>query len=176
MDILKGLIEATEAEPFAEVNGHKIYDFQGAVNVTNRKLAEEKIGMKDIDLGDREVKDGGLGFKRSRADAVAVNPELFTMNRYRKVTDADGKTTYEVVTDYRAITEQKTGLIYKNAIPVFVIGKQGKGLTVLGVKNITDTEFVDEFRGALDVDSMKDVLRAIERHGVKEPAKEKLVF
>ena len=133
MDILKSLIEATEAEPFAEVNGHKIYDFQGAVNVTNRKLAEEKIGMKDIDLGDREVKDGGLGFKRSRADAGA-------------------------------------------ATPVFVIGKQGKGLTVLGVKNITDTEFVDEFRGALDVDSMKDVLRAIERHGVKEPAKEKLVF
>lgn len=176
MDILKNLIEATSAEPFAEVNGHEIYDFQGAVSVASRRLAEEKLGMKKIDLGDREVKDGGLGFKRSRADAIAVNPEVFTLNRYRKMTDADGKVTYEVVTDYRAINEQKTGLIYKNAIPAFVIGKQGKGLAVLAVKNITDTEFVDEFRGALDVASMTDVLRAIERHGAKEPAREKLAF
>ena len=176
MDILKNLIESTEAAPFGEVNGHKIYTFQGAVNVSSRRLAEDKLGIKRVDLGDREVKDGGLGFKRSRADAVAVNPETFTTNRYRKVTDADGKVTYEIVTDYRAITEQKTGLIYKNAIPAYVIGKQGKGLTVVGVKNITDTEFIDEFRGALDVESMMDVLRAIERHGVKEPAKEKLAF
>ena len=158
------------------VNGSPVYDFHGAVNAAKKILIEEKLGFKDVDRGERELKNGGTQYRKSRRRAVAVNPESFTLNRYRKMTDENGKVTYEVVTDYRAIKEQKTGQIYKNALTAYVIGKQGKGLTVLDVKSIDDKEFVSEFRGALDVEDMKDVIRAIERHGVKEPARDKLAF
>ena len=73
---------------------------------------------------------------------------------------------YEVVTDYRACKEQASGRVYTTTIHVYQIGakKDSKGnadLFLIGQRNISDTDFINEFKGKLNKESMVKILKLI---------------
>lgn len=164
MDLLEQIISQTEAEPVATINGKNVYDFENAQKVNKRRLAEEKISGKHVELGEREVTDGGMHYTHSKADTVAINPENYFLNRARKVKKSNGNTAYEIVTDYRAIKEQSTGRIYTNNITAYVIGMHGRGITLIETTKISDKDFVNDFKQSLSHADMARVIEAISRN------------
>lgn len=164
MNILQQILDETEATPISTVNGMKVYDFHDTVKVTNRELAVEKLQGKEVDFGERETRENGLAFTHTKCNAVAINPENYFINRYRKLKEKT-KTIYEVVTDYRAIKEQNSGRVYTNNIIVHRIALTSDKLEYIGKKIISDSEFINEFKGKLNVEAMEKIAGVIIANG-----------
>lgn len=179
MDILKSILSENEVTPLGSLNGTPLYSFEDAQRINKIGLVKEKIQGKEVEFGERPMRPDGLGYLETKANAIAV-PTSFFENRYRKVevkeTIVDEKTKkekevvkdlyYEVVTDYRACKEQASGRVYTTTIPVYQIGakKDSKGnadLSLIGQRNISDTEFINEFKGKLNKESMVKILKLI---------------
>ena len=106
-------------------------------------------------------------------------PTTFFENRYKKST-FNKEPVYEVVTDWRACREQSTGHVYTNNVLVYIIGsskvteaeaKQGiqPELILKGTKQISDTEFIDEYKKKLNQQSMVRIFKLLDlRDNVEE--------
>lgn len=179
MDILKSILSENEVTPLGSLNGTPLYSFEDAQRINKIGLVKEKIQGKEVEFGERPMRPDGLGYLETKSNAIAV-PTSFFENRYRKVevkeTIVDEKTKkekevvkdvyYEVVTDYRACKEQASGRVYTTTIHVYQIGtkKDSKGnadLFLIGQRNISDTEFINEFKGKLNKESMVKILKLI---------------
>lgn len=179
MDILKSILSENEVTPLGSLNGTPLYSFEDAQRINKIGLVKEKIQGKEVEFGERPMRPDGLGYLETKSNAIAV-PTSFFENRYRKVevkeTIVDEKTKkekevvkdvyYEVVTDYRACKEQTSGRVYTTTIHVYQIGakKDSKGnadLLLIGQRNISDTEFINEFKGKLNKESMVKILKLI---------------
>ena len=177
MDILKSILSENEVTPLGSLNGTPLYSFEDAQRINKIGLVKEKIQGKEVEFGERPMRPDGLGYLETKANAIAV-PTSFFENRYRKVevkeTIVDEKTKeetvkdvyYEVVTDYRACKEQASSRVYTTTIPVYQIGakKGSKGnadLFLIGRRNISDTDFINEFKGKLNKESMVKILKLI---------------
>lgn len=178
MDILKSILSENEVTPLGSLNGTPLYSFEDAQRINKIGLVKEKIQGKEVEFGERPMRPDGLGYLETKANAIAV-PTSFFENRYRKVeivkTVANEKTKkeetvkdvyYEVVTDYRACKEQASGRVYTTTIHVYQIGakKDSKGnadLFLIGQRNISDTDFINEFKGKLNKESMVKILKLI---------------
>lgn len=178
MDILKSILSENEVTPLGSLNETPLYSFEDAQRINKIGLVKEKIQGKEVEFGERPMRPDGLGYLETKANAIAV-PTSFFENRYRKVeivkTVANKKTKkeetvkdvyYEVVTDYRACKEQASGRVYTTTIPVYQIGakKDSKGnadLFLIGRRNISDTDFINEFKGKLNKESMVKILKLI---------------
>ena len=159
MGVLEEIIKNGEATPIAKVNGRNVYTFSDAVRVNNKERAEEIYEGK-VDFGNREVREGGLCYTRTQCHTVAVNPDNYYLNRYRKKKEGT-KMIYEVVSDYRAIKEQSTGRVYTNNIVVDMVENSKDGLKYIGRKNISDTEFINEFKNNLNNESFQKIASVI---------------
>ena len=178
MDILKSILSENEVTPLGSLNGTPLYSFEDAQRINKIGLVKEKIQGKEVEFGERPMRPDGLGYLETKANAIAV-PTSFFENRYRKVeivkTVANEKTKkeetvkdvyYEVVTDYRSCKEQASGRVYTTTIHVYQIGakKDSKGnadLFLIGRRNISDTDFINEFKGKLNKESMVKILKLI---------------
>lgn len=178
MDILKSILSENEVTPLGSLNGTPLYSFEDAQRINKIGLVKEKIQGKEVEFGERPMRPDGLGYLETKANAIAV-PTSFFENRYRKVeivkTRLNEKTKkeetvkdvyYEVVTDYRACKEQASGRVYTTTIHVYQIGakKDSKGnadLFLIGQRNISDTDFINEFKGKLNKESMVKILKLI---------------
>jgi hypothetical protein len=167
------------------LNGTPLYSFEDAQRINKIGLVKEKIQGKEVEFGERPMRPDGLGYLETKANAIAV-PTSFFENRYRKVeivkTVANEKTKkeetvkdvyYEVVTDYRACKEQASGRVYTTTIHVYQIGakKDSKGnadLFLIGQRNISDTDFINEFKGKLNKESMVKILKLIGNNPTKQ--------
>lgn len=186
MDILKSILSENEVTPLGSLNGTPLYSFEDAQRINKIGLVKEKIQGKEVEFGERPMRPDGLGYLETKASAIAV-PTSFFENRYRKVevkeTIVDEKTKkekevvkdvyYEVVTDYRACKEQASGRVYTTTIPVYQIGakKDSKGNAVLfliGQRNISDADFINEFKGKLNKESMVKILKLIGNNPAKQ--------
>lgn len=178
MDILKSILSENEVTPLGSLNGTPLYSFEDAQRINKIGLVKEKIQGKEVEFGERPMRPDGLGYLETKSNAIAV-PTSFFENRYRKVeivkTSLNEKTKneetvkdvyYEVVTDYRACKEQASGRVYTTTIHVYQIGakKDSKGnadLFLIGQRNISDTDFINEFKGKLNKESMVKILKLI---------------
>ena len=178
MDILKSILSENEVTPLGSLNGTPLYSFEDAQRINKIGLVKEKIQGKEVEFSERPMRPDGLGYLETKANAIAV-PTSFFENRYRKVeivkTSLNEKTKkeetvkdvyYEVVTDYRACKEQASGRVYTTTIHVYQIGakKDSKGnadLFLIGQRNISDTDFINEFKGKLNKESMVKILKLI---------------
>lgn len=178
MDILKSILSENEVTPLGSLNGTPLYSFEDAQRINKIGLVKEKIQGKEVEFGERPMRPDGLGYLETKANAIAV-PTSFFENRYRKVeivkTVANEKTKkeetvkdvyYEVVTDYRACKEQASGRVYTTTIHVYQIGakkgsKENADLFLIGQRNISDTDFINEFKGKLNKESMVKILKLI---------------
>ena len=178
MDILKSILSENEVTPLGSLNGTPLYSFEDAQRINKIGLVKEKIQGKEVEFGERPMRPDGLGYLETKANAIAV-PTSFFENRYRKVqitkTVLNEKTKkeeivkdvyYEVVTDYRACKEQASGRVYTTTIHAYQIGakKDSKGnadLFLIGQRNISDADFINEFKGKLNKESMVKILKLI---------------
>lgn len=185
MDILKSILSENEVTPLGSLNGTPLYSFEDAQRINKIGLVKEKIQGKEVEFGERPMRPDGLGYLETKANAIAV-PTSFFENRYRKVeivkTVANEKTKkeetvkdvyYEVVTDYRACKEQASGRVYTTTIHVYQIGakKDSKGnadLFLIGQRNISDTDFINEFKGKLNKESMVKILKLISNNQTEQ--------
>lgn len=192
MDILKSILSENEVTPLGSLNGTPLYSFEDAQRINKIGLVKEKIQGKEVEFGERPMRPDGLGYLETKANAIAV-PTSFFENRYRKVeivkTVANEKTKkeetvkdvyYEVVTDYRACKEQASGRVYTTTIHVYQIGakKDSKGnadLFLIGQRNISDADFINEFKGKLDKESMVKIFKLIGNNPTKQ-VEDKLEF
>ena len=181
MDILKSILSENEVTPLGSLNGTPLYSFEDAQRINKIGLVKEKIQGKEVEFGEPD----GLGYLETKANAIAV-PTSFFENRYRKVeivkTSLNEKTKkeetvkdvyYEVVTDYRACKEQASGRVYTTTIHVYQIGakKDSKGnadLFLIGQRNISDADFINEFKGKLNKESMAKILKLIGNNPAKQ--------
>jgi len=154
--LFETLSEANEVKPVAEINNQPVFSFEDAVKLTTADLMAVKAGEKKIDLGVRQVNPDGYTYARSKRNHVAIDPDRYFLNRYRK-TKRNGKTIYEVVTDYRAINEKASGAVYTNVLVAYEV-TQDKDELVLVPKQITDDEFIKGFNDSLDNESMAKIL------------------
>ena len=178
MDILKSILSENEVTPLGSLNGTPLYSFEDAQRINKIGLVKEKIQGKEVEFGERPMRPDGLGYLETKANAIAV-PTSFFENRYRKVEIVKTRLNekkkkeetvkdvyYEVVTDYRACKEQASGRVYTTTIHVYQIGakKDSKGnadLFLIGQRNISDTDFINEFKGKLNKESMVKILKLI---------------
>lgn len=185
MDILKSILSENEVTPLGSLNGTPLYSFEDAQRINKIGLVKEKIQGKEVEFGERPMRPDGLGYLETKANAIAV-PTSFFENRYRKVeivkTSLNEKTNkeetvkdvyYEVVTDYRACKEQASGRVYTTTIHVYQIGakKDSKGnadLFLIGQRNISDADFINEFKGKLNKESMVKILKLIGNNPAKQ--------
>lgn len=192
MDILKSILSENEVTPLGTLNGTPLYSFEDAQRINKIGLVKEKIQGKEVEFGERPMRPDGLGYLETKTNAIAV-PTSFFENRYRKVeitkTVLNEKTKkeeilkdvyYEVVTDYRACKEQASGRVYTTTIHVYQIGakKDSKGnadLFLIGQRNISDTDFINDFKGKLDKESMVKIFKLIGNNPTKQ-VEDKLEF
>ena len=185
MDILKSILSENEVTPLGSLNGTPLYSFEDAQRINKIGLVKEKIQGKEVEFSERPMRPDGLGYLETKANAIAV-PTSFFENRYRKVeivkTSLNEKTKkeetvkdvyYEVVTDYRACKEQASGRVYTTTIHVYQIGakKDSKGnadLFLIGQRNISDADFINEFKGKLNKESMVKILKLIGNNPAKQ--------
>lgn len=185
MDILKSILSENEVTPLGSLNGTPLYSFEDAQRINKIGLVKEKIQGKEVEFGERPMRPDGLGYLETKANAIAV-PTSFFENRCRKVqitkTVLNEKTKkeetvkdvyYEVVTDYRACKEQASGRVYTTTIHVYQIGakKDSKGnadLFLIGQRNISDADFINEFKGKLNKESMVKILKLIGNNPTKQ--------
>lgn len=154
-ETLKDLFDkADNVSVFAEKDGQKWTDFEGAAVLNSIDAIEPKTGMQTRNP------DGTLA---STGKTVhAVNPEYFFANRYKvkgkKMILVSGHTS----DGYRCIKEQSSGRVFLKTIPAYIIARDSDGKLFLERQTvISDTEFISEFTNKLDNKSMAEVLPLI---------------
>lgn len=156
------IAQSEEVTPFATANGRDILSFQDAQKANRAELA---FG-KEEDLGERTATEGGLSYASSHAKRLAIDPDVFFINRYKRVEEADEKgkktTKYFVVTDYRAIKEQNTGNIYTPNVTAYVIERNAsRHLVMTGQEQIREHDFVNNYTGRLSNEAMMRITKAV---------------
>lgn len=157
---LEQIIGEKEATPVARINGQNVYSFADAQNLNKRALAEEKLFGKMPELGQREMTDDGMGYKRTRVGAIAFNPDVLYMNRYRLVTKGKKK-AYQVVMEYRSIKGQKSGSVTIE-IPAYEVSVDDDGNMVVKQIRVSAEDFINEFKGELRNEDIKKILDVLE--------------
>lgn len=177
MSILESIMQEADVKPISNVNGRSVYTFADAVKVNNKERAEEILEGK-VDFGNRVTREGGLCYARTQCHAVAINPDNYFLNRYRKIKKDEKTTIYEVVTDYRAIKEQSTGRVYTNNIVVEIVENSKTGLKYMGKKTISDQEFINSFKSSLSHEALAKIANVIltAQKGQTEPTGDSLDF
>lgn len=176
----KILERAKEVKPTMEANGKELYTPKDAETIITAELELTKKGTGAPAFDEMKVSPDGMGYLSTNKKYVQAIPEKLYANRYivSKVKENNKTITqYQVVTDYRAITEQGSGKVYSEAILVYLIGvaesviKYDDGgeekqvqLVYRGTKTISSSEFVNKFRGSLGEKSMAKVLKCIEKY------------
>lgn len=177
--------EAESAKVIAKTTDEvDVMTFQDVQKVNRAELAVEETE----DLGERKVNPDG-SYAASKVTRVAVDPDVFYENRYKRIVEetvippkkeGDEETViknvkYLVVTDYRAIKEQKTGMLYTNSVVAYVVEKVNKKLTITAQEHISEREFLNDFVGRLENSEMKKIMNSIS--SVKEqPNTDKFEF
>lgn len=147
---LKELIEKTEnIKPVAVVNGVKVVEPS-----EQRDLAVMEKMVGGDTLGTIQMNPDGT-VARTPLKYAAVNLDYYYINRYRRVKDA-----YYIVTDFRAIQEQQTGMVYAKQIPAFVVvrDKELGNLKIEKTVMVSDTEFVADYTHTLNREAMAQIV------------------
>jgi len=160
---MKEIIEQSEeVTAIATVAGMDVMTFQDAQKANRAELA---FG-KEEDLGERRTVAGGLSYASSNAKRLAIDPDMYFINRYKRVeeTNEKGEKTvkYYVVTDYRAIQEQASGAIYTPNVVAYVVERNNsRHLVVTGQELISEREFVNDFGKKLKNEDMARIAKAM---------------
>ena len=157
-DMRKILDDADKVQPIATYGGVKITTFEDGATIRKAEA------ILDDDIVDKRLYNPDGTVARSGMRYASVNVDKMFANRCRYVKKGEQK-ILQIVLDYRAISEQATGNVYLKNIPVYELVRNGKKLEVLSVSQVEDKEFLSEFKEALNMDAMLEVMPVIDAHG-----------
>lgn len=175
---LEQILGEADANPIATINGQPVYSFKDAQNINKRSLAEEKLFGKMPELGQREMTEDGMGYKRTRVGAIAINPDVLYMNRYKTVSKGKKK-AYQVVLDYRSIKGQKSGSVAIEVPGYEVSMDDESGSMVVKQIRVSAEDFINDFKGELRNEDIKRILDVIEsqaQSGASSDSKDSMTF
>lgn len=157
LEFFKGQAENIEA--LGVIDNNEVYTSEDYVELVKLKDRAQKNG---IELGNHarvpQTDNQGMLLRTPRQELV-VNPAIAFANRVR--VNKDDK-TISIVVDYRAIEEQKTGMLYATAVVAYRIGKIKDGnYAVQAVENIPEQAFLNEFTDSLNEEDAKLMLEVI---------------
>lgn len=147
--------KASEVKPYGVVEGTKIVDYKDVVALQEAEMLENAA-----DPGIRKMNPDGT-IARSKCSYAAIKLSDHLANRYRYVRSGQKKKV-QIVTDWRAIDEQKTGQVYLAKIPCTEIEKDGDKFKVTRRLTISDDEFIKDFVHTLPESRMLELLPLIE--------------
>ena len=159
-----------EIDEVGEIDSKKVYKSEDYVELVklDEQIAKNDISKNEVGLNDLTVPEFGQDgmLLRTPRDRYQVNEEIAFSHRYRaNAGEGEAKPTITVVIDYRAITEQSSGLIYTTGVVGYTIGRTDKGkYAVLSVEIIPDNEFVNEFQHQLKMDDAKLMFEVISHY------------
>lgn len=162
--------EYNKIDEVGEIDSKKVYTSEDYVELVklDEQIAKNDISRNEVGLNDLTVpefgKDGML--LRTPRDRYQVNEEIAFSHRYR-VNNGRGKAkpTITVIIDYRAITEQSSGLIYTTGVVGYTIGRTEEGnYAVLSVDTISDNDFVNDFQHKLKMEDAKLMFEVISHY------------
>lgn len=157
LEFFKGQAENIEA--LGVIDNNEVYTSEDYVELVKLKDQAQKNG---IELGNHarvpQTDNQGMLLRTPRQELV-VNPAIAFANRVR--VNKDDK-TISIVIDYRAVEEQKTGMLYATAVVAYRIGKIKDGnYAVQVVENIPEQAFLNEFTDSLNEEDAKLMLEVI---------------
>lgn len=166
-------------------NGKPVYTLRKYADLTDLD-AEVLINGGTENVAEKIPTIGRSGnLLRTPRTSYAVNIDIAFDNRVKIAEqEINGKTekVYTFVIDQRALMEQKTGHIYTDYVVGYVVGKR-KGNTqapeVRGVVQISEDDFINEFRQTFDPQEMESVMELINKYRLEngtEQVVEKLTF
>ena len=144
-----------------EINGTKIMSYDDAVTAFMRDSRDGRV-----DITNRKINsDGSLA--RTNTPYSGVNIDMYYDNRYY-VFNEDGEDKMGVVTDTRAIDEQKSGRVYSKLITVYVIKRdKNKKLVLDGITTVADVDFIKNYTNRLSNDAMGKIIPLIRVNHIK---------
>lgn len=148
---LRDVMDKTkDVQPVGEHNGVQIVGFD-----EQRDMAQLDI-LENRSLGTVQMNPDGT-VARTPIRFAAVNLDNYYINRSKRVKDS-----LYVVTDYRAIKEQPTGVVYLKQIPAYVFKRdEKKELYIDKVVTVSDTEFITDFTHTLKREAMAQLMPLI---------------
>lgn len=200
--MLEDLTSGDGLPVYHTAKGQEVMESNDAIKANNALLKIKKYndGASPV-LSDRELQPNGLFYERSLVKGkVAVNMNAVFANRFRKVvTEVPGKMDpktkqqktekvvhFEVVRDYLAVQQQKTGRIHSELLVAYIIEQKnvgrGKQIACTGTKMVTDREFITEFTETFSRAEMMQVFESLHKYAqgdITEPEESstsKLVF
>lgn len=145
------------------IDESKVYTSEDYVNLVK---VEEQARQNGIELGNHarvpQTDNQGMLLRTPR-DRHVVMPDIAFANRIR----ANEDKTISMVIDYRAIDEQKNGMLYATSVVSYKIGKaKGKSekYAVLAVENIPEQDFINQFTATLNEEDAKMMYEVITHH------------
>lgn len=171
--LLEVLTEAADVKPILDMNGKKLYTFDGSVKKSAADMLNKKAGFAEAELGHRELGPSQDNYRRINKKHAAVDPSALFNNRYKKETGskAGGKPTaiYTIVTDYKALQFQQTGQVHDNIVGYQVkVSKDEKGVLtseLVRLVQVSGQEFVNDFTRKLSPRDMQAILPQINKMG-----------
>lgn len=138
-----------------EINGTKVMSYDDTVTAFMRDFNDGRV-----DITNRKINpDGSLA--RTNSPYSGVNVDMYYDNRYY-VFNEDGIDKMGVVTDTRAIDEQKTGRVYSKLITVYVVKRdKSKKLVLEGMTTVSDIDFIKNYTNRLSNSAMSKIIPLI---------------
>lgn len=169
LDVLNRAKREEQKPLYVTEQGFKVYTFEQANIIAQKILLERKSDMPVVELGVRELQENGMGYKQSNVPWVAIDPSSAFLNRFKFVSTKRGQGIEEewrLVTDYRAIRDQKKGRIYASSVTAYVIkrDKDTKKPVVKETIEVLADEFIKEYDKEMPMQSMINVSEAIKEY------------
>lgn len=161
LEFFKG--EAENITSLGVIDESKVYTSEDYVNLVK---VEEQARQNGIELGNHarvpQTDNQGMLLRTPR-DRHVVMPDIAFINRIR----ANDDKTISMVIDYRAIDEQKNGMIYATSVVSYRIGKaktKSGNYAVQAVENIPEQDFINQFTATLNEEDAKMMYEVITHH------------
>lgn len=162
--------KTSEYKPLGYFDEDKVYTIDDYVEVAKVKGEALKAG---VDLSNSErgnVYDERGNLLETPRESYVVNAAIAFINKVK----VNGDNTVSVVTDYRAITESKSGQIYTPFVSAYKIGADGtkgkKTLKVLAVEQVSAADFLSDYKDTLDTADAERIYEVIthSNSGIKQ--------
>lgn len=160
-----------EIKPEYIRGGKPVYSLRNYADMTDLD-AEVLLNGGAMNVAERIPTIGRTGnLLRTPRHAYATNVEIAFDNRVHVTEmeiDGKKKQVYVFVIDQRALMEQYSGHIYSDFVIGYVIGKGKEAPEVVQTLQISERDFINDYRDTFDPTAMEDIMEIINSYRIKE--------
>ena len=153
----------SEVKSLGKIDDAKVYTMEDYVELNKLDEQVRRNGLEPAGNAIKVPQTDSQGYLTSTPrERLVVNETIAFINRIKVNKEAK---TISIVVDYRACTEQSQGSIYTPSVLSYVIGKVKEGkadkYAVLKVENVSEQDFINDFKDQLINDDAKQMYEVI---------------